>query len=49
MVTKLEIDLIIGVLNSVCMMVTTIDPNAAQNKVFIDIQNAISLLQSMGV
>lgn len=49
MITKIEIDLIIGILNSVLSMIENIDPDASKNRVFVDVKNAISLLQRMGV
>lgn len=49
MISKIEIDLIIGCLNTVINMLISIDPNAAQNKVVIDIQAAIASLQALGI
>ena len=46
---KVEIDMIIGVLTSVISLLTSIDPALGQNKIVMDIQAAISALQSLGL
>ena len=49
MISKAEIDLLLGVLNSVLAMLEGIDPAIAQNKVVLDIQSAIKSLQAIGL
>lgn len=46
---KTEIDMIILALQSALTVFETIDPSAANNQVVKDINNAISLLQTMGL
>jgi hypothetical protein len=49
MISKAEVDLLIGVLNSILAMLEGIDPNLAQNKIVMDIQSAIKSLQAIGL
>lgn len=46
---KVTIDLIIGVLQSVIKIVESVDPAAAQNKVVIDVEKAISVIKGIGL
>jgi hypothetical protein len=49
MVNKVEIDVIIGILQSVIALVEVVDANAAQNKVVVEINSAIAGLQALGL
>jgi hypothetical protein len=49
MVNKVEIDVIIGILNSVISLVESIDPESAKNPVVVQIQNAIKVIQGLGL
>jgi hypothetical protein len=47
MITKFEINIILSILKQVLNMIEAIDPNAKDNKVFIDVSQAIILLEKM--
>ncbi len=49
MINKAEIDLLLGVLNSVLEMLEGIDPALAQNKIVLDIHSAIKSLEALGL
>lgn len=46
---KVEIDILIGVLKSLISLAETLDPNVAQNKFIIEVNNAIAALQALGL
>jgi hypothetical protein len=46
---KAEIDIVIGILKSIITLVEVVDPQAAQNKVVIEVQNVINTLQALGL
>lgn len=46
---KTEVDMVIGVLQSVIAIVEKVDPAAAQNKVVVEINNIITTLQALGL
>jgi hypothetical protein len=46
---KATIDLILGLFESIIKIVEGIDPNAANNKVVVDIQKAIAVIQGLGL
>lgn len=45
---KIEIQIIIGILQSALSLIGHLDPDLAKNKVFVDINEAMNLLQSLG-
>lgn len=47
--SKVEVDMLIGILKSILLVVETIDPKAADNKVVIEINNVINTLQALGL
>lgn len=49
MINKMEIDLIIGVLNSVIAMIETLFPDSADSTVLLEIKSVIKTLQELGV
>lgn len=44
-----EIEMVVGLLKSVIALVEAVDPDAAKNKVVIDITAAIDTLQKLGI
>lgn len=46
---KVEVDMLIGILKSILLVVETVDPKAAENKVVIEINNVITTLQALGI
>ena len=49
MLTKGEIDMILGILNSILLVIQTINPKSANNPVILEIQNVIKNLQALGI
>lgn len=47
--SKVEIDMVIGVLKGIISLVESVDANAAQNKVVIELNNVIVTLQALGL
>lgn len=47
--TKIEIDLLINILNHMITYAITVKPELANNKVIVDIQSAIAGLQALGL
>lgn len=41
--------MLIGILKSILAVVEVIDPNAAQNKIVVEINNVINTLQALGL
>lgn len=48
-INKIEIDIALGILKSVIALVESVDPEAAKNPVVIQIENAIKVIQSLGL
>lgn len=49
MINKQEIDVAIGILKSIISLIESIDPDFAKNPVVIQIENAIKVIQSLGL
>lgn len=49
MVNKVEIDMAINILQSIIALIEKIDPQAANNKIVIDINRAIESIKALGL
>lgn len=49
MIAKLQVDMIIGILNSLLAALLALDPALQNNKVIAELQNVIAALQALGL
>lgn len=49
MVNKIEIDMVIAMINSLIVLIETYNPSLGKNPVIAELQNAISALQALGL
>ncbi len=49
MISKAEIDTLIGVINSVLKLIESLDPALMNNRIILDINAALDSLQKMGL